>query len=180
MTPAPTHTLRRIDLAEVEYADDDAHGGGDIADLAEVSWAAHLLEAEEHEEHHGGDHELQGDQFGDAGESMQIKGSRLGIDRKGQEGHGGEIGVGGKLPGAGAKGPGHGAVDISRAEKNRDQQGQQNPRRGAAAEIRVARENDDPGAGEAHDNSENADQVWRAHAEKQRRAAPSPPARGRT
>ena len=124
----PHPDLRRISLAEVDYADDDAHGCGDIADLAEVSWAADLLEAEEHEEHHGGDHELQGDQVGDAGERRAGQWFRSGIDRKGEEGHGGEIGVGGKFPGTGAEGPGHGAVDISGAEKNRNEQGQQNPR----------------------------------------------------
>ena len=59
-----------ISFAEVENADDDAHGGGDIADLAQVSGAAHLLEAEEHQEHDGGDHELQGDQSGDVGKGI--------------------------------------------------------------------------------------------------------------
>ena len=113
-----------------------------------------------------GNHELQGDQSGDAGEGMHDQwfrsGHRPATARKGTAAR---LVWAASLRGTGAKGPGHGAEDISRAEKNRNQQGQENPRRGAAAEIRIAGENDNPGTSEAQDNSENADQVWRAHAE---------------
>lgn len=46
--PCPNPHASGIDFAEVEHADDDTHGGGDIADLTQVGWTADLLEAEEH------------------------------------------------------------------------------------------------------------------------------------
>ena len=107
---------------------------------------------------------MHGDKAGNCGQRCQIDGAGLGIDEDGEEGDSGEIGMSGELAGTGAEGPGHGAVDISRAEKNRDKQGKQNPR-GAAAEIQLPRKYDDAGAGQSKRYSENSQKVWRAHPE---------------
>ena len=79
-----------------------------------------------------------GDQAGDVGERRHVY--RSGLDKcgNGEERHGGEIGVGCEFPRGRAFGPGHGAIDISSAEKNGDQQGCKNPPCAAAVEIRVA------------------------------------------
>ena len=61
----PNPNANRIDLAEIGDVDDNADRRRDIADLTQIGWAADLPEAEEHQEHDGGDGELQGDQYED-------------------------------------------------------------------------------------------------------------------
>ena len=101
----------------MDHADNNADRGGDVADLAEIRRAADLLQAEEHQEHDGGDGELRHDKTEDVCEWCEVNRSGLDECGNGEERHGCEIGVGRKFSRGRPFGPGHGAVIFPRPRK---------------------------------------------------------------